>query len=202
MNYDAPKLSNERLRADTVEYLEWVEKAFPGMDYTCIGQPDGWSNMDSADAAAGWDKIERGRDGRFSDYTWDFTKDVSKRILEKHPEKKFTFMAYDATRRPPANMEKLPPNMAIIFCQHAANAMFPASATELEDRNEWLSKMSDKNQLLAMCAEAVSARSSLRDCGECGAGQDSKISQASRHHPAISSQRLIAVPFGLAIISR
>ncbi|MEI8309196.1 MAG: DUF4838 domain-containing protein [Verrucomicrobiota bacterium] len=149
VNYTVPKLSNERLRADTAEYLEWVEKAFPGMDYTCIGQPDGWSIMDSEDAAAGWDKLaERRQEGRFSDYTWDFTKDVSKRILEKHPEKKFTFMAYYATRRPPSNMEKLPPNMAVIFCQHASNGMFPASATELEDRNEWLAKMSDKNQLL------------------------------------------------------
>ena len=148
IDYTAPKLSNERLRADTVEYLEWVEKAFPGMDYICIGQPDGWSNIDSAEAAAGWDKTERGQDGRFSDYLWDFTKDVSKRILEKHPEKKFTFWAYSCTRRPPTNMEKLPPNMAVIFCQHASNGMFPASATELQDRNEWLSKMSDKNQLL------------------------------------------------------
>ena len=147
VDYSSPRLSNERLRVDTVEYLEWVDKAFPGLQYACIGQPDGWSTLDSTDTAAGWDKIaERGAEGRFSDYVWDFTQDVSKRILTKHPDKKFTFMAYAATRRPPASLDKLPSNMAVIFCQHMANGVF--TSTELSDRNEWLSKMSHKDQLL------------------------------------------------------
>ncbi|MCX6963608.1 MAG: DUF4838 domain-containing protein [Verrucomicrobia bacterium] len=149
IDYEAPKFSNERLRADTVEYLNFVEKAFPNIDYACIGQPDGWSALDSGDAAAGWDKLaERGKEGRFSDYAWDFVEDVSARFLKLHPNKKFTFMAYDATRRPPSQLKMLPENMSVIFCQHAANGMFPSAAIELEDRAEWQSKMTDKSQLL------------------------------------------------------
>jgi hypothetical protein len=145
--YSVPKLSNERLRADTVEYLEWVDKAFPGITYSCIGQPDGWSLMDDDDVAAGWDKIAgRGPSGRFSDYAWDFNLDIRKRIMAKHPDKKFTVFAYAATRRPPASLDKVPANMAVTFCQTTANRILPNN--ELDDRNEWLAKMSDKDQLL------------------------------------------------------
>ena len=147
IDYHIPRLNNERLRADMVEYLEWVDKAFPGLPYVCIAQPDGWGSLDSRDVAAGWDKMaERGRDGGFSDYTWDFTRDVSQRIMKKHPDKKFSFYAYDTTRRPPTNMEKLPPNMTAVFCQHMANG-FSANTTR-DDRKEWLAKMSHKDQLL------------------------------------------------------
>ncbi|MEI6421982.1 MAG: hypothetical protein WCP55_07160, partial [Lentisphaerota bacterium] len=41
LDYNVPKLTNERLRKDLVEYLEFVDKSFPGIDYSCIGQPDG-----------------------------------------------------------------------------------------------------------------------------------------------------------------
>ena len=34
-----------------------MDKEFPGIDYACIGQPDGWSALASADVAAGWDKF-------------------------------------------------------------------------------------------------------------------------------------------------
>jgi hypothetical protein len=146
-DYSVPKLSNERLRADTVEYLGWVDKAFPGIGYEGVGQPDGWSRMDADDAAAGWDKIsERGPNGRFSDYAWDFSMDIRKRIMEKNPEKKFTIFAYSCTRRPPSNLEKVPDNVTVVFCQTSAFWMLPNK--ELEDRKEWLAKMSNKNQLL------------------------------------------------------
>ena len=104
IDYSVPKLNSPRLRADLVEYLELVDKGFPGIDYVCIGQPDGWSGLDSADAAAGWDKIaECGPSGRFSNYYWDFILDVRKRIMEKHPEKTFTVFAY--SRHPAASHE-------------------------------------------------------------------------------------------------
>lgn len=145
--YSVPKLSNERLRTDMVVYLEWVDKAFPGIAYSVIGQPDGWSLMDDDDVAAGWDKIAgRGPSGRFSDYAWDFNLDIRKRIMAKHPDKKFNVFAYNGTRRPPAALDKVPANMAVTFCQTTANRILPNN--ELDDRNEWLAKMNDKDQLL------------------------------------------------------
>ena len=147
LEYNVPKLTNERLRKDLVEYLEFVDRAFPGIDYACIGQPDGWSILDSADAAAGWDKLaERGQTGRFSDYYWDFILDVRKRVMEKQPEKKFTVFAYYATRRPPINPEKIPDNVTVGFCQTSLNWMLPNN--DLRDREEWLKRLTKKDQLL------------------------------------------------------
>jgi hypothetical protein len=142
-----PRLNNPRLRADLVEYLELVDKEFPGIEYACIGQPDGWSALDSADVAAGWDKFtERGASGRFSNYYWDFILDVRKRIMKKHPEKKFTVFAYSGTRRPPTNVDRVPENVAVVFCQTSLNWMLPGG--ELSDREEWLKKLTHKDQLL------------------------------------------------------
>jgi hypothetical protein len=147
VNYFVPRLTNERLRNDLVEYLDFVDKAFPGIPYACIGQPDGWSIMDSDDAAAGWDKLaERGPSGRFSDYAWDFNLEIRKRIMEKQPDRKFTVMAYSGTRRPPTSVEKVPTNMAIVFCQTSQGWMLPN--TELRDRDEWLPKLTNKDQML------------------------------------------------------
>ncbi len=146
-DYSIPKLTNERLKKDFIEYLEFVDKGFPGIEYSCIGQPDGWSVMDSADAAAGWDKLaERGQTGRFSDYSWDFIMDIRKRIMEKHPDKKFTAFAYSNTRRPPTNVDKIPDNVTVGFCQTSQFWMLPNS--ELSDRDEWLKKIGSKDQLL------------------------------------------------------
>ena len=145
--YSVPKLSNERLRADTAEYLELVDREFPGMDYVGIGQPDGWSVLDEEDAAAGWDKSsERGPTGRFSDYNWDFFMDVRNRIMKKQPSKRFTLFAYSVTHRPPANLDKVPSNVTVALCQTSAFWMLPNR--DLENRKEWLAKMSNKDQML------------------------------------------------------
>ena len=145
--YSVPRLNNERLRSDTTTYLELVDKEFPGIDYVSIGQPDGWSALDDADTAAGWDKIaDRGPSGRFSDYNWDFSMDVRKRLMEKLPEKKFTIFAYSGTRRIPSTLEQVPSNVTMAFCQTSASWVLPN--TELQDRKEWMAKMSNKDQLL------------------------------------------------------
>jgi len=147
VKYDVPKLSGERLRADTVEYLEWVDKAFPGISYVSIGQSDGWSGMDAEDVAAGWDKlVERGEKGRYSDYWWDFFLEVRKRYLAKHTGKKFTTLAYGATKRLPTNLEKVPDDTTVVFTQSIAGWMLPNQ--ELEFRSDWLSRIANKDQLL------------------------------------------------------
>jgi len=148
-DYSIPRLSHERLRTDMVEYLELVDQHFPGMEYVSLGQPDGWSLLDSDDIAAGWDKFaELGQSGRFSDYAWDFNLDMRKRYMEKHPEKKFTVMAYGITSRVPESLEKVPDNMLVIFTETSAFWMLPDRRQELEARNEWIQKMSNKDQLL------------------------------------------------------
>ncbi len=68
-------MTSEKLRSDFIESLEFTRKSFPGTEYDCLSQPDGWSAIDDSDAAAGWNKAERGAYGCFSDYMWDFNMD-------------------------------------------------------------------------------------------------------------------------------
>ncbi|MHC4874410.1 MAG: DUF4838 domain-containing protein [Planctomycetota bacterium] len=138
IDYNIPRLSSELVKKDFVSYLEAVDRAFPGIEYFCIGQPDGWMNLHYEDKAAGWDKLaERGPRGRFSDYSWKFNMDIRKRLMEKYPDRKLSIFAYSNTRRIPASVDKVPENVTIGFCQTANGWMDPTN-TELRDRNEWL----------------------------------------------------------------
>jgi len=148
INYAIPNLMSERLREDTVEYLEWVDKAFPGIPYVSVGQPDGWSSLGSEDVAAGWDRLDdRGPSGRFSAYMWDFFLDIRQRYLAKHPGRKFTTFAYGNTLRPPADLDEVPDDTTITFCQASASGWIESNKS-LEFRDEWLSKLNHKDQLL------------------------------------------------------
>lgn len=153
INFHSPKLTSEKLRTNLIEYLEKVDETFPNVPYTCIGQPDGWSAMDEEDVAAGWDKAEeRGPRGRFSDYMWDFILDVRKRYEKKHPERKYTVFAYGCTTRPPTNVDKIPDDVSVAFCQSAQNWMLPDGEAQKSYRDEWLEKLkasgADKNQFM------------------------------------------------------
>ena len=148
IDYHTPRLTSPKLREDMVTYLKAVDEHFPGMDYISIGQPDGWSLMDSDDVAAGWDKLEeRGKAGRYSDYAWDFNLDVRNRLMKLYPDKKFTFFAYGITSRIPSDLEKVPENMVVGFTQTSAFWMLPERREELDRRNEWIAHMSSPDQL-------------------------------------------------------
>jgi len=147
-DYHVPHLTSPELRKDMVTYLQKVEEHFPGIDYISIGQPDGWTFMDSDDVAAGWDKLEeRGKAGRYSDYAWDFNLDVRNRLMKLYPDKKFTFFAYGQTSRIPSNLEKVPDNVVVGFTQTSAFWMLPEGRESLERRKEWISHMSSPDQL-------------------------------------------------------
>src|SRR5690606_35294353 len=122
---------------------------FPGMDYISIGQPDGWSSMDSEDAAAGWNKLEeRGKDGQFSDYSWDFNMDVRNRLMKIFPDKKFTVFAYSKTGRVPSTLKKVPDNVVVVLTQTSAYWMLPEYRAQLDRRNEWITHMTSPDQLM------------------------------------------------------
>jgi len=149
VDYKTPRFSSERLRADTAAYLEVVDKHFPGIGYFGIGQPDGWSLLDSDDAAAGWDKFkERGQSGRYSDYAWDFNMAVRDRLKGKYPDKKFTFFGYGPTGRIPSHLKKVPDDVVIGFTQTAAGWSLPERSHELANRKEWIAAMNGPEQLL------------------------------------------------------
>ena len=148
IDYHIPRLTNPKLREDMVTYLRKVDEHFPDIDYTSLGQPDGWSRMDSDDVAAGWDKLEdRGKDGSFSDYAWDFNLDLRNRLMKIFPEKKITVFAYSKTSRIPSNLEKVPDNMVVVSTQVSMHWMQPELREQLERRDEWIKHMSSPDQL-------------------------------------------------------
>ncbi|MEY4484720.1 MAG: hypothetical protein RL693_2172 [Verrucomicrobiota bacterium] len=149
--YQSPKLNSEKLRTDFITSLDFTRQLYPGIEYDSLGQPDGWSTIDSADAAAGWEQAERGIYGNFSNYAWDFNLDIVKRISAKLPERKFTVMAYSGTTMPPTTMDKIPDSVLVGLMQHSTAWMLPPWNGDLELRNEWLKRMKDgREQLLIM----------------------------------------------------
>jgi hypothetical protein len=149
VDYQTPRLSNERLRADTAAYLEAVDQHFPGIGYISIGQPDGWDALDGEDVAAGWDKFEQhGKYGRYSDYSWDFNMAVRERLKGKFPGKKFSTMAYGITNMKPPHLQKVPEDMLIGFTQTSASWRQPERSQELPYRNEWIAAMNSPEQLI------------------------------------------------------
>ena len=143
----SPKLSIEELRRDFMVFLDRFDKAFPGIEYACIGQPDGLTVMDEKDATAGWDKMkERGARGRFSDYAWDFILDIRKRYMKKHPDKKFSVFAYSSCSRPPTNVDVIPGNIVVAYSQASPRWVGP-EGINLKYRDEWLAKLKGNDQL-------------------------------------------------------
>jgi len=150
-NYQAPKLTSEKLRADFVTSLKFTRQVYPGIEYDCLGQPDGWSAMDEADAKAGWLHEERGIYGNFTDYMWDFNMDIRRRVMAENPERKFTVFAYSGTTLPPSNVTKVPDNVTVGMLQHSTEWMRAPYSSDLAVRDEWMKRMSDsKQQFLIM----------------------------------------------------
>lgn len=147
-DYAVPNLNHERVRADFIKYLQAVDQAFPS-DFVCIGQPDGWSSLDTADVKAGWNhEAERGNDGKFSNYFWNFALDIRQRYLALSPGKKFTTFAYSGTRRPPTSIEKVPEDMSVVFCEASSMRWMLPTNEERQERREWFKKLTSKDQLL------------------------------------------------------
>lgn len=150
-NYQSPKLTSEKLRAEFITSLEFTRKLYPGIEYDCLGQPDGWSAMDSADIAAGWEQTDRGIYGNFGNYAWDFNLDIVKRITAQHADRKFSVMAYGGTTMPPTTIQKIPDSVLVGLMQHSTAWMLSPWNGDLALRKEWLTRMRDgREQLLIM----------------------------------------------------
>lgn len=126
VDFHAPKLSGEKFRSTFLEYLESVNTLFPKMlPYVSFNQPDGWGTIDDADVANGWDKLkERGTEGRYSDYAWDFNMNMRERYNKKYPDNKQrkTFYAYSATVGVPSQLKDkfIPDDMTVVFTNTTA----------------------------------------------------------------------------------
>jgi hypothetical protein len=125
-DFHAPKLSGEKFRSTFLQYLECVNTFYPKMlPYVSFNQPDGWSTMDDEDIANGWDKLkERGNEGRYSDYAWDFNMNMLERYNKKYPgnKQRKAFYAYSGTVGVPSQLKDkfIPDDMTCVFTNTTA----------------------------------------------------------------------------------
>lgn len=133
------------LQKAMVKYLDKCFQAFPELTYGAVGESDGYGYPGDIAKKAGWDKLkERGQSGRMSDYFWTFVKNVASDVGKKYPEKYVIGIAYSTHRLVPENIDKLPPNVAVTYCQSRDTSMLPANRSVIhEDREAWFKKMSN-----------------------------------------------------------
>jgi hypothetical protein len=138
-------LISPELQKAMTKYLDKCFEAFPELEYGAVGDSDGYGFAGEIATKAGWDRTDRGQPGRMSDYFWGFLTRVAADVAKKYPDKYVMGLAYSAHRLFPSNMEKLPENVAVTYCQSRVLGMMPARQNELgKDRDEWLNKMSNK----------------------------------------------------------
>ncbi len=151
-DFKAPKLSGEKFRSTFLQYLECVNSYFPKMlPYVSFNQPDGWSTMDDEDIANGWDKLkERGNEGRYSDYAWEFNMNMLDRYNKKYPDNKQrkAFYAYSGTVGVPSQLEGkfIPDDMTCFFCNTTAYDHLTPQNTGI--MKEWLQHVKEPEQFI------------------------------------------------------
>ncbi len=132
-----PRLASPQLREELAGYLVRFHAAFPEVPYLPIGQPDGWIALDDRDVAAGWDKRGEGHRGRFSDYTWDFVRDVAARVRQQVPQARFVTSSYGCVKHPPKLLAEISSDIAVCLSQ---NSTAPTFGSDLALRQQWLEK--------------------------------------------------------------
>jgi hypothetical protein len=145
LNPHVPRLSSEVVRAETVAYLEAMIKAYPRLEYVPISMPDGFMAIDEEDAKK-WRRPDAW--GTFSDYVWDFIVDVRQRVKAKHPHIKFSTFAYSEEKLPPNNVEKIPDDISISFCQNSTMWMYPNIRRDLQVREDWLKRIGNGKMMV------------------------------------------------------
>ena len=152
INFRAPKLSGEKFRSTFLQYLESANTFYPKMlPYVSFNQPDGWSTIDDEDIANGWDKLkERGDDGRYSDYAWDFNTNMLDRYNKKYPgnKQRKAFYAYSGTVGVPTQLKGkfIPDDMTCVFANTTAYDHLNPEFTSL--MKEWFKCVKEPEQFI------------------------------------------------------
>jgi len=85
----------------------------------------------------------RGSRGKFSNYVWGFVNKVAQGVAQKHPDKLVGCIAYESYNRPPSNIEKLSPNVAVMICKTRGNFTDQKYQSYMEESiREWKEKAS------------------------------------------------------------
>lgn len=103
--------------------------------------PDGMRRISDDPESQAMIDLSMGETGKFSNYVWGFINKVAAGVRKKHPDKLIGCIAYEAYRRPPSNIEKMEPNVAVTICKSRRSFWDPAME-EANDKmiEEWKGK--------------------------------------------------------------
>lgn len=106
---------------------------------------DGFDSC-QCDLCAGTTKLERGIDGYLSDHVWSYVNRLAHDLYQTHPERKVSGLSYGRYRKLPEGIEKLSPNLTLVYCQHRNVFGDPEIRKQFVDRrNAWLEILTSKS---------------------------------------------------------
>ncbi|MFN2266920.1 MAG: DUF4838 domain-containing protein, partial [Desulfonatronovibrio sp.] len=142
-----PCLMSKGLKDDFVAFAEKFFDVY-GETRLSVSPTDGYVYLCECPLCAGKMKPELGRKGMLSDYVWTFVNEVAKALYEKYPNHKVFNLAYGAHFVPPASIEKFHPNVHVEIKSPRILYIDPEMREMvLQQRNEWLSKMTSQQPL-------------------------------------------------------
>lgn len=106
--------SNDELFRETVK---WARAQFNVYDYESVSimPPDAYGSICQCELCEGKQIDEMGSRGKLSNHVWDFANRVAREVGKTHPDKLIACCAYGANTLPPANIDKLEPNVQVII---------------------------------------------------------------------------------------
>lgn len=109
-----PKLGNKKLREDSVKYLRTVFDIYPDIKYLGLHMPMGFERIDEDDALR-WPSNSTEKDGKLSEYVWDYWLYLAEELKKTHPDKKLSCFAFATYRMPPEKTKNIPDNISILL---------------------------------------------------------------------------------------
>ena len=111
---------------------------------------DGYgSAMCGCELCKGKDTVERGWPGNMSDYVWSYVNRAAVELYKTHPKHKVSGLSYSAYTLPPEKIDKLSPNVALMFCQTRGTFNDRAHRDKVVKlRQDWLEKLTLKEMYI------------------------------------------------------
>ena len=140
-NFD---LTSEDFQAAVVKEIRDYFDANPDQLVFPLSPNDGMMRITDKPEAQKQITPERGDLGKFSNYVWGFIDRVAREVAKTHPQRLIGTIAYEAYTLPPTNIEKMSPNVAVMYCKTRGN--FTSAAYQEEIRRgltQWKEKVAN-----------------------------------------------------------
>jgi hypothetical protein len=146
-NDGVPHITDPAFRKAAINYMNKAFETYPNLVTFTLGMPDGFTQIDERDVAV-WNRPDRGYNGAYSDYVWDFWLFAAKELKASHPDKYLTCYSYTTYAEPPSQVDKLPDNVALFMSYGVSLSMLPAYKYYKDLRDTWLTKLTSKKLFL------------------------------------------------------